>query len=345
MPARAIGLLVPLLATLSHAQVFEIGNAQVSTCTGAFLDSGGQGASGYSNNEDYTYSICPDAPGAAISVNFVTAQFSTAGAAPIDNMTVYDGNSTGAPVLGNWTGTALEGQVVSATSGNTSGCLTFVWHSNNAGVGVFAGSITCYVPCARPTAAAVMDVPAPARICPGEAVNFNGSASVAAAGFNITSWTWVWGDGTSTTSNTANASHVFANAGGCTVQLYVTDNNGCSSVNLVDLDVLVGTTPNFNGTGGTLTGCQGQELCLTGQVNAQTWNELPDVDLGEGVALPDNVGDCFISELTFTQFPPGSTLTSSNLINQICLNMEHSFMGDLVIRIIGPTGQTVVMHQ
>ena len=111
MPARVIGLLVPLLATLSHAQVFEIGNAQVSTCAGAFLDSGGQGASGYSNNEDYTYTICPDAPGAAISVNFVTAQFSTAGAAPIDNMTVYDGNSTGAPVLGNWTGTALEGQV------------------------------------------------------------------------------------------------------------------------------------------------------------------------------------------------------------------------------------------
>ena len=342
-PWLAAGLL--LLASPAHAQVFEIGNAQVSTCTGAFLDSGGQGASGYSNNEDYTCTICPDEPGAAISVNFITAQFSTGGAAPVDNMTVYDGNSTAAPVLGNWTGTALEGQVVSATDGNTSGCLTFVWHSNNTGTGVFAGSITCYVPCARPTAAAVMSEAAPALICPGESVTFNGGASTAAAGFNITSWSWVWGDGTSTTANASNASHTFADPGGYTVQLYVTDNNGCSSVNLVDLDVLVGTTPDFNGTGGTLTGCTGQELCLTGQVNAQTWNELPDVNLGDGVELPDNVGECFTSELTFGQFPPGSTLTNVNQLGQICLNMEHSFMGDLIVRIIGPTGQTVVMHQ
>ena len=52
------------------AQPFPIFNGTASTCVGAFLDSGGQGASGYSNNENYTYTLCPDAPGGAISLTY-----------------------------------------------------------------------------------------------------------------------------------------------------------------------------------------------------------------------------------------------------------------------------------
>lgn len=140
---------VALLAAAGSAiaQPFPIFNGTSSTCVGAFLDSGGQGASGYGNNEDYTYTICPDAAGAAISLNFLTFNLSTAGAAPIDFMTIYDGNSTAAPVLANWTGNAGQGQIVNASASNTSGCLTVVFHSNNTGSGVFAASITCYQLC------------------------------------------------------------------------------------------------------------------------------------------------------------------------------------------------------
>ena len=69
------------------------------------MDSGGQGAGGYGNNESYTYTLCPDAPGGAISLNFITFNLSTAGAAPIDLMAIYDGNSTvtvtGSTLTGN----------------------------------------------------------------------------------------------------------------------------------------------------------------------------------------------------------------------------------------------------
>src|SRR5262245_61002403 len=82
-----------------HGQAFPIFNGTVSTCVGAFLDSGGEGATGYSNNEDYTYTICPDNPGDAISINFITFQASLAGSAPVDNMTIYDGSSTSDPLI------------------------------------------------------------------------------------------------------------------------------------------------------------------------------------------------------------------------------------------------------
>ncbi|MBP6697645.1 MAG: PKD domain-containing protein, partial [Flavobacteriales bacterium] len=332
------------LSSAACAQAYVIFNGTDNTCVGAFLDSGGQGGSGYSNNEDYTYTICPDIPGDAISVNFITALMATNGAAPIDNMTIYDGDNTGAPLIGNWTGSTLQGQVISASAGNVTGCLTFVWHSNNAGLGIFAGSITCTTPCARPTAVASMVGGAPAKICVGEAVNFNGNASFAAPGFSIAQWLWDFDDGT-TSSIGPVVSHVFNIPGEYVVQLYLEDNNGCASTNLVDLQVLVGTEPTFTGTGGEQYGCLGETLCLDGQVNGVTWSATPDANYGAGVLLPDNVGSCFISELTFSQFAPGQTLNNINDLNAICFDIEHSFLGDLIISIISPSGETVILHQ
>ncbi|MBK8499175.1 MAG: proprotein convertase P-domain-containing protein [Flavobacteriales bacterium] len=340
-------LVVPMMVlacSSAFAQPFPMFNGTVNTCVGAFLDSGGQGAGGYSNNEDITYTICPDVPGGAISINWITSNLSTAGGAPIDNMTVYDGNSTAAPVLGNWTGTGLQGQINNASAGNPSGCLTFVFHSNGTGTGVFAGSITCYQPCVRPTAVATIGVN-PQRICPGESVTFNSTASFAAPGYSIAKRTGDFGDGVIVNNAPAIINHTYAQPGAYTAQLYLLDNNGCASTNLVDLVTMVGTHPTFTGTNGTLTGCAGETLCLNGVVNGTTWNELPNPNAGGGVFLPDNVGECFTSTVTFTQFAPGQTFTSATNLGTICIDIEHSFIGDLVISLIAPTGESVIMHQ
>ena len=340
----AVAGMMMAMSMAAFGQAYTISNGVDNTCTGAFLDSGGQGAGGYGNNENYTYTLCPDAPGGAISLSFVTFNLSTAGAAPIDGMTIYDGNTTMAPVLGTWTGTSLQGQVVSASAANTSGCLTVVFRSNNTGTGVFAATITCYQPCSRPTAAATHGSATAQKICPGESITFNSSASTAAAGFNIASRRWEFGDGTVLNNAPVSVSHIYTQPGSYLAQLYLLDNNGCASTNLVDLWTLVGTTPDFTGTAG-ITGCSGETLCLDGVVNPTTWNELPGADLGSGVFLPDNVGECFSTTLTFTQFAPGQTMTNANQLQGICVNMEHSYMGDLVIRIISPTGQSVILHQ
>lgn len=91
------------------------------------------------------------------------------------------------------------------------------------------------------------------RICPGESVTFNSTASFAAPGYAIATRFWDFGDGTSQANAPAIVNHTYAQPGGYTAQLYLLDNNGCASTNLVDLVTLVGTEPTFNGTGGTLT--------------------------------------------------------------------------------------------
>ncbi|HRD52720.1 MAG TPA: PKD domain-containing protein [Flavobacteriales bacterium] len=336
----ALALSVPAFST---AQIFDITQGLINTCTGAFLDSGGQGAGGYGDNENYTATICPDSPGQGINLSFITFNLSTAGSGQIDFIAIYDGPTNASPLMGIWTGTDLQGTVISASLGNTSGCLTVEFQSNDAGTGVFAATITCVTPCFPPMAVATVGEPLPALVCPDEVLTFDGSASFAQSGFNLVDYAWELGDGT--TANTPVVTHSFSTPGAYTAQLTVTDNNGCTNTQTVDLQVFVGTTPVFAGTTESLTVCQGGTVDLSGFAAPVTWTAMPSVDFGSGVYLPDNVGQTFTSQLTYTAFPPGSTLTSISDLWGVCVDMEHSFMGDLVISITCPSGQSTILHQ
>ncbi|MFN7015234.1 MAG: proprotein convertase P-domain-containing protein, partial [Bacteroidia bacterium] len=41
--------------------------------------------------------------------------------------------------------------------------------------------------------------------------------------------------------------------------------------------------------------------------------------------------------------PFGSTITSASQITSVCINMEHSYLGDLEIRLVSPTGQSIIL--
>jgi gliding motility-associated-like protein len=343
--ARSFAVLLACsLTSLLHGQVIHnIADGDLTACDGAIVDSGGEGGPGYGNNESHTATICPGIPGEGISLNFIMFNLSTAGPAPLDQLTVFDGDNTGAPVIGTYTGTELQGQIVFASATNPTGCLTLFFTSNANGTGTFAASITCYTPCIPPDAVAQMSEPAPALVCVGEDVTFDCSASTAAPGFNIVSRVWDFNDG-STADGTV-VQHIFSEPGDYLVQLTLTDDNGCTNTNLVDLLVLVGTTPLFNGTTPSLTVCEGATVDLTGIVTPVMWTGIPEVDFGDGVYLPDNVGSTFTSQVSNTYFSPGATLTNVNDLLSICVDMEHSFMGDLVINLTCPNGQSVVLHQ
>ncbi len=122
---------------------FWEGPAEFSTipdyCAGDhFYDSGG--VSGiYSANENITTTICPD-----ISGNTVVAFFNSFNLDTSDFLTVYNGNSTAAPVLGTFTGTTLPPILVSTAA---NGCLTFNFTSNGfTNLAGWDATIQCIVP-------------------------------------------------------------------------------------------------------------------------------------------------------------------------------------------------------
>ncbi|MEI6854090.1 MAG: T9SS type A sorting domain-containing protein [Bacteroidota bacterium] len=49
------------------------------------------------------------------------------------------------------------------------------------------------------------------------------------------------------------------------------------------------------------------------------------------------------TSIVFAQFPPGTIITQASDLHSVCMNMEHSFAGDLSFTLICPNGQQVVL--
>ncbi|MCB0764840.1 MAG: PKD domain-containing protein, partial [Flavobacteriales bacterium] len=341
----AVGLLA-LAMHQAHAQgsvTMTAGFAEI--CQGVLYDSGNAGGGGYDNNEDLTVTLCPDQPGAVMSIHFIVFDLDQSGASGTwDNLSIYDGEDTDGTFLGSYTGSELQGLVVNATLFNPTGCLTLRFISNAIGTGNFTASIACFVPCVPPTAAASMSLPSPARICPGGSVQFDGSASTPGPGQVLTSYAWHLGPTTVVTSTEPTLDHVFDAPGSYPIGLVATDANGCASTNSVDLVVQVSTAPEFTLTTSDTVACVGGMIALDAGVQSVPW-AANTVEYGDGIALPDDVGVPFVSQLLVTGLEPGASVGSVDDIAAVCVDMEHSFMGDLVLQVICPNGSEVTLHQ
>ncbi len=91
-------------------------------CGTTVYDPGGAGAN-YANNAAFTATYCPINVGDAVTLTFTT--FNTENG--FDFVSLYDGPSTGSPLIGTWSGTNTPGVV---TSTNPSGCITLEFTSD-----------------------------------------------------------------------------------------------------------------------------------------------------------------------------------------------------------------------
>jgi len=340
-------------------------NTTVNTCLGGLYDSGGSGAGGpYQNNESYTITVCPDVPGDFITLSWTVFNLDPTNTSVVpnttnaDNITIYDGDDATAPTLGTYySGDLTPGDLFGATSTNTTGCLTIVFNSNGTGTGDFNAQLSCATPCDPPTAAGIIvnaDNPQgdSIAVCVNEQITFqdNGSIPGSSGLFVLERWVWSWGDGSDndTLLSGAAVTHNYSQPGQYTVQLIVIDDNDCVNTNATDIRVFVSTYPTFIPFPGDTTLCIGESIELAAQPTNydQTWTGFPVTVQDPTNCMEDLTGISQPTPLPITGFDSNHILDASNGdITSICVDIEHSFIGDFVLQIQCPTGQTMTLHQ
>lgn len=107
----------------------------VTTCSDTFFDPGG--ISNYSNNQDVTYTICPDTADTYININFSSFEVVSG-----DVLYIYEGTTTGGTLIGQYDSSNIPTAV---NSSHASGCLTFrfVSNGNTTGAG-WEAAVNCF---------------------------------------------------------------------------------------------------------------------------------------------------------------------------------------------------------
>ena len=350
--------LLPLLLTFCatvYAQDILMQNGTFNQCSGIFYDSGGAGggppgtAGNYANNESYTITICGDTP-----ANYVVLQFTAFSTqVNVDTMSIYDGADTSAPFLGTYAGAVSPGIIeASDPSINPSGCITIVFNSNGTGDGPgWAANISCYEPCQEITAEIVGSTPAPntdgeVEVCFGGDVIFEGGAQFSADDDTATStYEWDFGNGTTGVGQTVTAN--YPEAGVYIVELTVTDDNplGCSSTNTISQVVRVYPEIDFTGTQAAQDIiCLGESTTIEGVATVPMFEDCaPEIIANAWLQDTETTGQpvSYASTITVDCYGTNQVLTDVSQLLNLCLNIEHSFVGDLDMYLIAPNGQEV----
>lgn len=351
------GLLLLCMVSLASVQLFSqensIANGNITACGGFLVDSG-LSASDYGANQNLTATICAQAPETIVNLYWSVCDLGSG-----DYLEIFDGPNTSAALIGTYTFDDLQAQDITST--NASGCLTVHFVSDGIDEGNFGAEISCGPPCVRPITNITSDQePAPLKICPGETITFDGSSTAFFNGASLSTFSWNFDDGSNNTTSWPSVSHTFNEPGGYKVQLSVTDNNDCVSTNLNDYIVLVSTEPNFNliteiadlCSGGTaflgVTNIAQDSLVATDSLSnwiSEPWVDLPDNFSQDGYHVEDVQTSCYDVFFTYNGFPAGEVIDDVSDIVYAYINFEHTFIQDLVITVICPTGQTVILHQ
>ena len=352
---KKLALLFSILFSVSlTAQVYVIEDqVTVNTCSGTFVDSGGEAAT-YSGNQSFTYTICPENAGQLVQLEF-TAFATQTGA---DIMTIYNAADTLDPAtsLGDFSGDAAADspQTVIATVDNTSGCLTIVFTSN-AGVNLdgWAANISCFEPCQEITAVLESSDPSPNAegeivICVGGTVDFEGSGVFS---IDPTGATYSWSFGNDTNADGTNVTATYDTPGIYVVDLVIMDDNpiGCSNLNSISQVVRVAPEIEFTGTQAAQTQiCYGESTTIEGVATIPQFDDCAP-EIFDETWLEDTqstgLGTSYSSTITVDCYGAGQLLTDVSQILDFCVNIEHSFIGDLDIYLIAPNGAEVYFLQ
>lgn len=337
-----------------------------------FFDTGGNGGN-YSNNENDTIVVCPDYAGGTtkLSLSFGVNTGLLFDVHHSDTIFVYDGIGVGAALLGahNSSTDPAGFTHISTFQNNTKGCLTIRFKSDNDSVGTgWDANFSCiqmpqpFTPhmeafingsgsdALNPADTGYVDV------CFGDSILFvagdefpysleNTGIGYSQNSSNVT-YKWNFSDGT-----TAFGDSVWFTPparSGYLATLKITDQFPQSQS--IISKVRVSTIPSFTGIINNRDSiCFGDTTVIFGGVTA---TDTVGVDptsasfqLGGTFAglvyLPDGSGSNYTDTINISGFLPGQTLTSISDLEQLCLTMEHSYLGDLEMTLTCPNGTSI----
>jgi len=338
------------------------------------------GVGNYTPNRNDTITLCPSLQcdngtvgGTKMTVIFSNDAGFTWAVDASDMVYVYDGPSTSSPLLGAVnTTTDPTGETFIASWGNPSGCLTIVFITDGANEAAgwnaatscgfpaqpYTPHVEAYINGVGPNALNPVDT-GYVDVCFGDSILFvakpifpYGCESIGngyTQSVESVDYEWYISDGGVYPNNDSIWFTPPARSG------YLVDLKISDEFPLIErllCKVRVSQQPLFTGTGPLEdTVCLGENTILIGGV---TQTDTVGVNIPGGTFqlggsfagltyLPDGNGDQYEAPIQISGFPAGATIGNSQDLNQVCITMEHSYLGDLEIALECPNGTQVTL--
>lgn len=373
---RKIFAIVALLSLVafSQGQVIQLGVGTQTTFSGCDLsvtDYGGPDAN-YAPNRDDQITISSNDPNnaaVAVNVDMITLDIDCS-----DTLFIYDGpvavDSMLLAIFTNCDSVVTSSITVAATV-RSDGSLTIRFKSDGSVEGEgFIMTTECVRPCQRvnvsldPIASSKMPLIDESDgylyldVCPYDTIHLvavgeypdNGFSYQQSDATSTFSWDFSWVTIDTLGGNAMD--YQFPEGRGYDVAISITDSAGCFSY--VPYTFRVRTSSNPIRTvldfpevcAGTEVELQvGYDFISALQVDTVGSEQVTSLSVADTIFLPDGQ-DCgsgcsYVSPVTFTSFSPAATIQSANDILFVRINLEHSFIGDIWIRLTCPNQQYV----
>jgi gliding motility-associated-like protein len=176
--------------------------------------------------------------------------------------------------------------------------------------------------------------------CAGQTVTFTNQSI---SGLPIATYSWDFGDGNG--SNLANPTHQYATPGIYNATLTVTNNSGLTST--IGHPVVV-SGPVVTASANTNVSCPGLPVTLNGTVTPVPPSYLTPLNFSNSnsVAIPDGgvTSGWTGSSGSFASSTINVTgLNSGWILSNICININHTYIGDLIVYLKDPCGNLIAL--
>jgi len=149
--------------------------------------------------------------------------------------------------------------------------------------------------------------------------------------------------------------YTFDTSGGYVLSVHVHDQYLCNGNGVDKVPIWVSLAPDISEIYADSPVCEGMPFILAGNIETTDWEYcsqhtyFPQINdtiyINDAILGTDEVGVDTDTCFEFTDFPTGAVLNDASDILGIHLNIEHSYLGDLDVKLTCPNGQSVLLKE